>query len=118
MGSYSYKLKEDDTKVPSWVMVLSRGGLIVPSSKWLELCKKMNTIFEKYHTNCNFKRPQLSVVGRLTRKMIPKLVDELDKEIIERFVRLRTKIRCSYMTSQLKLDELNKKRARKMKKLN
>ena len=84
LGKYSYQL-DRQSQAPSWVMALSKGGLMVPSEKWLEICRKMNTIFEKYHSEYKLKN-QIAVVGKSEsreRESILALQNKMWEEQIE-----------------------------------
>lgn len=117
MGTYTYQLKQSQhLVVPSWVISLSRGGLIEPTDQWLQIVQKMNTYFENYHNNLKFRR-NTRVTSRLTKIILKKLSVSLDKNIVAQFVRLRTKIRCNHLSNQIKQEKIERAKQRKLSKL-
>lgn len=98
MGKYTYKENQEESE--SWDMKLSRGGLIKPYQEWWKLCTTMNAYFKRCNPNMEF-RQKSQVVERLTKDIARKI--DIDKLIIQRFVLLRTQIRCNYIAKQLKL---------------
>ena len=64
LGDYTYKIKADHSyTLPSWVQQLSFGGLIKPSSAFLEKIKMWNKFFELYHGD--YVRKDTLVVKKL-----------------------------------------------------
>lgn len=108
-GDFTYKLKEDYSyNLPSWVQQLSYGGLIKPTTEWLNIIKKWNTYFEHVHGKCEIVSTP-GVVKKLTEKI--KKRSDMPVEVIKSFCKLRIIIRINYCNRQ----DLEKKDSRKRK---
>lgn len=97
LGSYSYLLKDEDN--PSYVQRLSKGGLTVPNPGWLALCQKMMHYFKKYNNDEPGKVQFKHETGVKTRiaAAIAKKIPDLDKTVIDAFVKGAIKIRCKHI---------------------
>lgn len=77
--------------MPSWVQHLSYGGLIQPSTEWLNKVHTMNKHFLKYNgKKQQFKKREIVVtnlVERISRK------EDIPVHLVHTFVKLRTIIR-------------------------
>lgn len=86
MGCHTYELSESEPH-PSWVVALSRGGLIKPTDEWLNMFNKMDKYFEKYNEGMDFHRKR-NVVGGMSSFIMKKQIPNLKQEVVIRFVRL------------------------------
>lgn len=90
-------LKDEDN--PSYVQRLSKGGLTVPNPGWHALCQKMMHYFKKYNNDEPGKVQFKHETGVKTRiaAAISKKIPDLDKSVIDAFVRGEIKIRCKHI---------------------
>lgn len=112
LGEYTYKIKSDHAyNLPSWVQQLSFGGLIKPSTYFLNTIKQWNKYFEIYHGDNKLRKEKL-VVKKLALKI--KKRENVSFIIIKLFCKLRTVIRMNYLNTKRTLDNAKKSSKRKL----
>lgn len=108
LGTYTHKSLRN---VPSWVMDLSYGGLMLPSEDWLKTTQMMEKYFNKCHGG-EFKFRK-KIVKRLSDVIIQKHKD-VEPELVIKYIKMRTIIRCRFLNKKNKerkcLKYLNMKR--------
>ncbi|KAG5866852.1 hypothetical protein JTB14_020672 [Gonioctena quinquepunctata] len=98
LGDHIYKYStEHDYSLPTWVQHLSYGGLIKPNESWKSSIEKFNVEFKKFHQQDlgHGLRKGKRVTKELIRRLCQKHND-IPKEVIQPFVKLRTIIRMKY----------------------
>ncbi|KAF0297803.1 Transposable element P transposase [Amphibalanus amphitrite] len=98
-----------------WTRLISRGGLNVPTARWMSAFRQMEATFCRHH---HMEPDRLSrrpgVIGSLTRLLCAEQPD-FDPRVIRRFVRLRTFIRMACINRELRREAMEKREARKKK---
>jgi hypothetical protein len=97
--------------LPTWIDLLSRGGLTEPSDFWLNRAIEMETDFELYHGNNSLKKGP-GVMKNLVEELKIKYTD-VPEQVLFTFVRIRTFIRLKYLDRKELNDRLKKKERKK-----
>lgn len=93
-----------------WITIISKGGLTSPSPAWLSTICQLEIIFAAFHgpniSRCN------RVMGTLT-DLIHSKFPELNKKIVQLYVRTRTFIRIRHLNKTAKSDAMRRTSAKR-----
>lgn len=110
LGNYTYQCKgihsllDHDYAYPvSYVEHLSLGGLMKPTTIWLEQAKRLEMFFKMYHSDKISKEPNVvQGVSKLLKGKYP----DIPEKLISHFIRHRTYIRINTLNRCLKQKKL------------
>lgn len=111
LGTVS-KYCENVCKTSKWTFLLSGGGLIIPTSTWMETIVKFETIFRNFH-GCEFRKGRYVIENLFS--LLERHFPEINKEAIKLYCRLRTFIRIRYLNREAKLFSHRKAEQKKIK---
>ena len=113
LGEFTFKMTTDHSysNPPSFVQLLSVGGLFAPSESFLKQGNKMEKIFLKFNREGSICKKK-GIFTRLT-KTIKRRIPESPEEIIKKFVKQRVIVRMRYK-NMLIMNEKNIKKKRKI----
>lgn len=97
----------------SWIGVISRGGLLVPSEHWLSTMKEMEVTFSTYHGD-SFCKDKF-VIKKLCFILEEKF-PAVNKKTIQIYARVRTFIRIRHLNSETKKERVKRAQIAKNKK--
>jgi hypothetical protein len=95
-----------------WIEIVSRGGLLVPTTSWLNLVNCFEEDFQAFHGE-RF-RQEAKVIKNLVKTMCLKYPN-VSSHIIKKYVQVRTSVRIKYLRSKLYNASLSARRMRKNK---
>jgi len=99
--------------LPSWVQHLSFGGLMDPSPEWMQKCKEIEAIFQKFHGSEINKGPK--TVQKCTFHALCK-ISSVSETIIKTYVLQRTRIRIKNLNAYDHIKKQNEKAAKEEEK--
>ncbi|KAK3923436.1 Transposable element P transposase [Frankliniella fusca] len=104
----------NNNQLPTWVQQLSFGGLMQPSSAWLEKAHLMESIFNKLNGKDSiFKGP--NIVATCSRQVLREIADVPEK-VIHTFILQRTRIRIKFLNAYAKFRKEQEKLAKEEEK--
>ena len=89
-----------------WIRLVSQGGLSVPSGKWMEQFKVLDSVFcVRHHLEPDRLSRSPRVVASLVEEITSRNLDLPDIRVVRRFVRLRTFLRLNTVNRLLREDD-------------
>ena len=102
-NSYNY--------ITTWIFHVSKGGLMVPDTKFLNYCQLFEQEFLKFHGIEGINRED-RILDKLTKILVDKFGNDFDKKVLAFFVKVRTYIRIKTMILEVRKKNPNKKGTR------
>lgn len=103
----------EETTSP-WISALSKGGLVIPSQKFLSEVYQLERIFQSVHGNEISK--DFGIIKKLTN-LYKQEMGSIPDEVLLKFARTRTFIRVKFLNCKLKLAQGESILRRKRKQL-
>ena len=100
--------------ITTWIFHVSKGGLMVPDSKFLSYCQLFEQEFLKFHGQEGINRED-RILDKLTQILFDKFGKEFDKKVLAFFVKVRTYIRIKTMILDARKSNKNPKGTRDYK---
>ena len=97
--------------ITTWIFHVSKGGLMVPESKFLNYCQLFELEFFKFHGEKGINRED-RILDKLTKILFDKFGKDFDKKVLAFFVKVRTYIRIKTMILAARQKNKNKKGTR------
>lgn len=94
-----------------WLSLISKGGCIYPTNEFIEIGKKMNIAFTKFHGNDLSREPY--IFDKLTDIVLDEIKSDFPRKVIACLVRTRTYIRLKSLNIRIKNNNTVHKKSKK-----